>query len=314
MIHGVRASSIAVVLLAVSASFAAPPSPKDKIFAQLEAHDVKGAEASLARWKANKGEDEPEYWIAGANIYFELGHQSSIALEALPAAKDKAAAGKSIVFSDEKTGKPVGIITEGQPHNDMPTIKKAIGYLDEGVRRFPYRLDMFVGRAHLYRTVGDLTGELTALTSLVKDPQARGGAFKNGNEPITHSLEDWQVNMLNTYAREHFEAGGDEQRKDGIAVAKLLTQQFPKRAEGYNLLGAGASMQGDWNEAKRQFEAAMGVAPRDALVVGNLGYCLEQLGDKKGAIAQYEKVVALDNDAGEIERAKSRLTALKGAK
>ncbi len=314
MIERARSGLAAVLFFTASTSLAAAPSPKDKIFAKLEAHDMSGAEAALARWKADKGEADPEYWVAGANVYFEMGYQSTLALESLPAAQDKVGDGKSVVFSDKKSGKPVGVITAGAPHIDMPTIKKAIGYLDEGVRRFPNRLDMFVGRAHLYRTIGDLPGELAALTSLTKDPQAKAAPFKDGDAPLTRSLEDWQVTMLNTYAREHFDADGDEQWRDGIAVATLLTKQFPKRAEGYNLLAVGATMQGDWSAAKRQFEAALSVAPRDALVVGNLGYCLEKLGDNKGAIAQYEKVVALDNDASEVARAKSRLAALQGAK
>jgi Flp pilus assembly protein TadD len=77
--------------------------------------------------------------------------------------------------------------------------------------------------------------------------------------------------MINSYAREHLAADGAEQYRAGVEVANLLVKLFPKRAHGYNLLGAAASMRENWGEAKRQFEAAIKVAPTDSLVIGNLG-------------------------------------------
>jgi tetratricopeptide (TPR) repeat protein len=123
-------------------------------------------------------------------------------------------------------------------------------------------------------------------------------------------FEQYAVNMLNAYAGEHFQQESPEGDAAAVAVARLLTRLYPKVPQGYNLLARAASLKQDWPETKKQLELALAQAPDDVLVIGNLGYCAEQLGDKAGAIARYRRVLALDRDPEENARAKSRLEAL----
>jgi tetratricopeptide (TPR) repeat protein len=283
-----------------------PHLPKWKLYELVKAGDAGAVEQALATWKLNGGEEDPEYWVTGANSWSHLGQRPTVSIGAATGGD------RGFPITEDKTSKVVGSISEGEPKIDVQRVKKAIAFLDEGTRRFPHRLDLFVGRAHLYRSVGDLPGELAALEALVKNPRQSEGHFETGpGKPLEGSIEDYQVDMLTSYASEHFEKGGAQEMKAVREIGRLGMRLFPRRAHGYNLVAAAASSREDWPEVKRQLESALRVAPDDPLVVANLGDCLEKLGDKKGAITRYRRVLELTDDPNLVHQAQSRLSALE---
>jgi tetratricopeptide (TPR) repeat protein len=282
--------------------------PKRHLYSLARSRDVAGVEQAIATWKTNGGDADPEFWVAAANAWSDLAQQSAVSITT-GGSKDR---GLDIV--DDKTGKVVGSISDEPAKIDPERIKKAISFLDEATRRFPQRLDIFVGRAHLHREAGNLAGELSALESLVKDTRPNAGGFEIGRgKPLTDSIDDYRVDKLTAYAREHFEKRTARDIKATEEIARLLIRLFPKRAHGYNLLAAAASTRGDWRQVRRQLEAALAVAPDDVLVVANLAECMEKLGDKTAAVAQYRRVLQLTRDKDLIDRARQRLSALSGA-
>ena len=269
---------------------------------------------SLESWKKEKGEQSPEYWIAGANIWFTMGRESTVAITSLPEGKyNLGEAGKeSVQIQDVKSGKVVGAITDGPPKIDKAKIRKAIEFLDQAIQLAPNRVDIYTGRAHLYRSMDDLKGELGALESLATEPKAIKGHFETGRgNVLDEPLEDFQVGMLNSYAREHFEKETEADDKAGLEVAKMLVRLFPKKVQGYNLMGVAANYKKDWKEGVKWLDQALAVAPEDSLVIYNKGYSLEKMGDKAGAKKCFEKILLLNNDPEYVDLAKEQLEKLK---
>jgi tetratricopeptide (TPR) repeat protein len=118
--------------------------------------------------------------------------------------------------------------------------------------------------------------------------------------------------MIMAYAREHLEKGTAQDTKAAEEIARLLVRLYPKRAHGYNLLAVVSSERGDLPKMRQQLEAALAVAPDDVLVLMNLAQCLERLGDRPAAIAQYRRVLTLTHDREFADHARARLTALGG--
>jgi tetratricopeptide (TPR) repeat protein len=317
----VRASApialgVAILLTGAASASAAPGGWEERIFAALDRADFKTAQRAHADWRAHKGERNPQYWVAGANVWGAMATKSSLKLSVvLPGSSAAAGPAKDNIALRSSHRKVVGTISDGPTRYDAQKLRRAIGFLDEGIRRNPQRFDMYVGRARLYRTIGDLDGELVALTSMAREPHAAPGATLEGGagEPLDRPLDQAAVAMLNAFAAEHLEEKTAPGIKAGKAVAELLIKLFPLRPHGYSLLAAAASQRANWGEAARQLERALKHAPDDALVIANLGYCLEQSGDKAGAVARYRLVVELDDDPGEVARAKTRLAELTGS-
>lgn len=284
---------------------------EEEIYKALDQGKSKQALDLLEGWKATHGESDPQYWVAGANIWQQLGTTPTVEVTALPPGEYKAdlEKNKGLVISDPDSGKPVGTIADGRPTFDPEKIKKAISFLDEGIRRNPYRLDIFVGRAHLYRTMDDLDGELAALDHLVKDPKPKNGMYETrAGHQLKGKLEEFQLEMLTAYAREHLEAGNQKALQ---AVAELIMRSFPKQPHGYNIVGVLARIRNDYPEAIKWYLKALEQEPSDSLVLSNLAYCYLQMGDTKSAVLQFRRIVELQNDPELVKQAKEELGKLK---
>src|SRR5262249_13443687 len=119
---------------------------------------------------------------------------------------------------------------------------------------------------------------LDALNGLVTGPKPKNGKLElEGGQPLPGTFEEMCVSTFNATAREHLDEKSAAGNQAGKQVAELLIKLFPKAPEGYNALGA----------------------------------ALERGGDKPGAIAQYQRVVAMNSSPLEVEIAKGRLQALK---
>jgi tetratricopeptide (TPR) repeat protein len=285
-----------------------------QIYALLDNGKSQEALDTLEKWKTINGENDPQYWVAAANTWFQIAAKPTLEISPLSNGKYRAQVGSDseIILTDPKSGKEVGKITEGAPQVDETKARKAISFLDEGIRRNPQRLDIFTGRAHLYRAIADLKGELAALERLVKDPKPKDGKFEIGPKKIFDgSVEEYKLEMLMAYAREHLEKQNKNDDNAAKAIAELTMRMFPKRPHGYNLMGVMASYENNWPEFKKWLLLALEQDAKDSLVIMNLGNCYEHLGDTKSAIEQYKKVILLNSDAELVSDAKIKLEKLE---
>ena len=71
----------------------------------------------------------------------------------------------------------------------------------------------------------------------------------------------------------------------------------PDSAEMHYNLGKLFSVQDNWEPARKAFEAAVRIDPSYLEALDALGFALEALGDDAGAVAKYEKAIALNDGA-----------------
>ena len=78
----------------------------------------------------------------------------------------------------------------------------------------------------------------------------------------------------------------------------------PDSAEIHYNLGKLFSIQDNWEPARKAFEAALRIDPSYIEALDALGFALEALGDDAGAVANYEKAIALER-----QRARARFAS-----
>src|SRR4029077_16411129 len=126
-----------------------------------------------------KEPDNPDYYIKGANYYYKLA-SGGVQISTKPAAKG------DFVVVDPKSNKAVGSISKG---TDRKPADKANALLEQSSKRFPKRLDIWLGRAQLYEAFDQPAELIAVLKSLGAYVQANptgllGTAGRAYPEPV----------------------------------------------------------------------------------------------------------------------------------
>jgi tetratricopeptide (TPR) repeat protein len=77
---------------------------------------------------------------------------------------------------------------------------------------------------------------------------------------------------------------------------ELGIRNNPQSAEMRYNLGKLFSIQDNWEPARKQLEAAVGIDPSYVEALDALGLALEALGDDAGAVANYQKAIAISGE------------------
>jgi tetratricopeptide (TPR) repeat protein len=264
-------------------------------------------DAHLADWRKSQPEN-PDAWILSANWFFEQAQSESISIT------NKLAGKGDFAVTDPKTGKQAGSISTGS-RSDPEKMKAATEALREALTRWPQRLDIHCGLAHMFETSDAWSAELATLRALAVATREHAGKLRwCHDEPLDAPDAAFVAGKLHSYALHQFEKESPETDARFHQVAQLIVATFPDSAIGHNDLAVFHGVTKNWREAQKALEAAAKVAPDDALVWANIGDNSLRLGDPKRARSAYEKVITLDSDPRMAAHAKAALAKLSGGK
>jgi tetratricopeptide (TPR) repeat protein len=159
-------------------------------------------------------------------------------------------------------------------------------------------------RALLYTVV------LTTLTSVTTP--ARADDLDALARAIDQSPED--ARTYDAYAAAAIKA---KRYDDAIKKLKIAVARLPDYPEGYYKLAFAYRQKKEWADAADYYRRYVTVNPSRTDTWYGLGAALEGLGDKKGAIAAFDKYVALERSPAKqkfVEQAKAELVKLDPAR
>ncbi len=139
-----------------------------------------------------------------------------------------------------------------------------------------------------------------------------GEVLGRGGKPYPAPAAEGLSQQINGIAQHYYERETKAANRTFLALAKLDAEAFPDREYGYNLLGIYYSIiEKKPALALANYERALKIVPDDSLVWINVGVVNRLSGKKKEAVAAFNKVVALNNDASCVSQAKAELAKLK---
>ena len=113
----------------------------------FDKNDVAGEEKLLKIWEKTKP-DDPELYVSYFNFYFNKSRKETLNLSTTPQKKDSL----KITKDDDKN---VVAYLGSQMNFDKANFDKAIVYLDNGIEKFPSRLDMRFGKIAAFGQIED---------------------------------------------------------------------------------------------------------------------------------------------------------------
>ncbi|HST30780.1 MAG TPA: tetratricopeptide repeat protein [Chthoniobacterales bacterium] len=272
-------------------------------FKQLKDQKADGAQIDslLDEWRA-KSPNDPDAWITSANYYFNQSVGPTISTKA-PGKGDFA-------LTSKKTGKQAGSISfkpnVGQTSRDAATI------LQEATTKFPDRLDIWCGLSWMYQETGDFDKEFATLQKMVAYVREHPTELKwLKGEPIPGPADQFVPDKLHSYGVYYEKKENPEDDKRMLKIATFSAEQFPNHPYAFNDVAVYYSINKDFAQTREWLEKAHQADPKDGLVLYNLGYASEKLGDKKAAQKWYEESLKAAPDDQYTQKAKQALAKLK---
>lgn len=243
----------------------------------------------LAKWEEIDPYD-PELYIAYFNYHLNLSRQERIRIEKQPPQDEEV-----ISLTDPETGEAAGYI-HSEIYYDEDHISLALGYLDEGLKRRPDRLDMHLGKIHTLGLVSRYEEQKDALIAVLNI------SSQNENKWLWHEgekLADGFSNILeNTQSRlyQYFQLEDENAYNYIIEVSEKIIELYPGVAYSYNNIAAVHYHRQNYKEAIKYFKLAEEQAPYDTIVINNIAYLSTVTGDIETALEYYEKLKIYGNE------------------
>jgi tetratricopeptide (TPR) repeat protein len=271
-------------------------------FNQLKEQKADGAQidALLDEWRA-KEPNNPDAWITSANYYFNQSMGPMIS-----AKKPE----KGFSLTNKKTGKEAGSISF-KP-GVAKTSRSAPDILSEATTKFPDRLDIWCGLSWMYQESGDFDDEFATLKKMVAYVREHPNDLKwLKGEKLPSPADQFVPDKLHSYGIYYEKKENSEDDKRFLQIATFSAEQFPNHPYAFNDVAVYYSINKDFAKTREWLEKAHQVDPKDELVLYNLGYVSEELGDKKAAQKWYEECLKSEPDGEHAQKVKQALAKLK---
>lgn len=250
-------------------------------------------------WKLATPEDA-EYYVAEFNYHVNLAYNEVMGI--LPDLPQ----GEAFAITDS-TGEVVGYMGSYLSWDSVHT-ELALQTIRKGIAAHPNRLDMHFGYIHFLGQAKYWEDFAVAIEGVLAQDAANDHHWswsdnESFNEPNFPSFfQDYQVALFDEQDPALFPYN--------IRISNAVLKYYPEDIPSISNLGVIAYYQEDLEGATVHFQRAVDLDPSDMIVVFNLAYMYETLGDVEKAVATYELALASD-DLEAREQAKAIIAELK---
>lgn len=242
----------------------------------LNSEQYQEAEAVLKEWESIDISD-PELYTSYFNFYLSQASNEQMHIEpTLPAGFN----GRYMEGQNEN-GDYIYIYSIVEYDDELSA--KAFEKLDEGISYNPKRLDMYFGKAHFYYLRGEYQKELEAIRQVIElNSQYKDAWLWTENEPASAYGVDIEMG-IHEYITQWFQLDTDESFECAREISVLFTEISPDNPIFYNDAAVAYVRQGDLMTAKNYFKAGYECDPTDEVLLQNLIYVCNQLGELEEA-------------------------------
>jgi tetratricopeptide (TPR) repeat protein len=288
-----------VILTLAAMGMSAQATYFDTYQKMVDKQDSLGLQKLIPEWETKEGVSGDTY-AAWFNYYLLKATHATLQLT------DKEPSGESFSFKD-KNGKVVGYITGGDGYVGS-SVDSALTKIEEGIQRFPDRLDLSFGKIHLLLSNLDYDAALKELHRVLNRSIINGNKWQWTNNEATPS-EGQQ--FLRDCMQDYFSQLYDAQKNDAaMALTEDVLHHYPNSIYFLNDKVGLLAAANDFKQALEVGLKAHEIDPSDDIITINIAYSYQQLSDKKNAILYYQ-MLTNSKDEDIKASAKEALKTLK---
>ena len=194
-----------------------------------------------------------------------------------------------------------------EPQYDAVKIGLAKSTLEEGIAKYPDRLDLRLGKVTIHLRANENTLAVQEIQSALERSITNKNKWKG---TLDAPIETNGVSYLRDCVQDYFAGFLDtDDMESAKSVIDAAVRLYPKDAMFLADRAAIGYFSGDLKDALKWYLSSRENAPDDMLVTNNIARIYEELGDKQNAIKFY-RIVANSDDEDYAESAKAKLKEL----
>ena len=222
---------------------------------------------AVGSWLLAGAQETGDAYADRFNEHLNAGLQSSITMSVdLPLYAYNT---EVFTLQDTVTGGPAGFVYQGYFITDSAQVDSATMILNEGIAKFPNRLDLYFGLAATYLYTDQPDKMIGIVEEAMKQAKKNKGNWLWSGDEILPDVTDYMYERVQEDFARFWEAEDLERTE---RVAQMAVKYYPKRAEYWNNMGAVAMWKNDKKKAMKYFKKALKLNPDDELIKSNIEY------------------------------------------
>lgn len=255
----------------------------------------------LNKWKASNDNDA-ELYTCFFNYHFSQSRQEVLALT------NDTPSGDAMVLKDS-LNQTAGYLGS-QIVYDQRHLKKAHIMIDEGIKRFPNRLDMRFGKVYALGQTKDWDTFTSEIIKTIQRSSENENNWTWTNNETPENGKDLLLSSIQTYQVQLYNTGNDALLVNMRKIANKILDYYPNHIESLSNLSITYLISGDYEKGLESLLRAEKINPNDFIVLSNISHAYKLIGKTKKAIEYYEKVQELGDDRAK-SYAKQQLIELR---
>lgn len=241
---------------------------------------------TLTAWEAAKPGDA-ELYVSYFNFYFTQSRRELIGLTT-----DKPE-GEGMALKDS-LGNTTGYLGS-QILYDHIVLQKGFDKINEGILKFPDRLDMRFGKVYVCGQIKDWVEFTAEIIRAVQYSTKNNNLWLWSNNESKQDGKDFFLSTLQDYQVQLYNTGNDSLLINMQKIANMVLKYYPDHIESLSNLSVTYLLTGDYDKGIETLLRAEKINPKDPVVLANIAHAYNSKGDKKNAIAYYKKVMKHGN-------------------
>lgn len=259
-----------------------------------EKNDTIAIEKLLIDWEKNN--PDAEYYVSCVNYFFNKSKKEVLSLDKVIPKKE------GLEIKDDK-GNSVAYLSSKNLY-DEKMLQKTFKCFDEGISKFPDRLDIRLGKVYSLGQIEDyenLTNEiLKAIQYSAKNKNnwlwSENSKYEAGMKGFLSSIQD--------YNNQIYQANDDSLLKYMKQINEEVLIYYPDRVESLSNLSIVSLISKNYDEALTYLLRAEKISPEDFIVLNNIAYTYKMKNDKINAIKYYKLVKKYGDDSAKNQAEK----------
>ncbi|MBS9779703.1 MAG: tetratricopeptide repeat protein [Moraxellaceae bacterium] len=196
----------------------------------------------------------------------------------------------NVMVALDKNRQPVMFMTV---RYNQALLNKALAKIDEGIARYPNRLDMRFGKAYILSRNKDWNGYTNEMVKAIQQAKVNNNqwlwegnkAIPDGKSYLLASIQGSQVQLFNA-----------EDKKLLANVRKIsneLLKVYPNNVQSINNIATSYAMGGDFDNGLKYFLQAEKINPQDPVILLNIANVYKKTNNKAKAKEYYQRIAKL---------------------